>query len=143
MFCLLLNSMGATLFVQPLDLIKNRMQLSGEGGGAKEHKTSLHAFRSILKNEGISGLYTGLSAGLLRQASYTTVRMGVYTSLFEWASGKFGSNGLGFYVTQLHYLFTLLVCLFCKLLFILTRISPHYLDFKPSRWEARIYEYPL
>ncbi|UYV68550.1 SLC25A11 [Cordylochernes scorpioides] len=24
-----------------------------------------------------------LSAGLLRQASYTTVRMGVYTSLFE------------------------------------------------------------
>ncbi|OQR75158.1 mitochondrial 2-oxoglutarate/malate carrier protein isoform X2 [Tropilaelaps mercedesae] len=78
--------MGATLFVQPLDLIKNRMQLSGEGGGAKEHKTSFHAFRSILQNEGISGLYTGLSAGLLRQASYTTVRMGVYTSLFEWAS---------------------------------------------------------
>ncbi|XP_022665970.1 mitochondrial 2-oxoglutarate/malate carrier protein-like [Varroa destructor] len=78
--------MAATLFVQPLDLIKNRMQLSGEGGVAKEHKTSFHAFRSIVKNEGLFGLYTGLSAGLFRQASYTTVRMGVYTSLFEWAS---------------------------------------------------------
>ncbi|XP_064460795.1 mitochondrial 2-oxoglutarate/malate carrier protein-like [Ornithodoros turicata] len=75
--------MAATLFVQPLDLIKNRMQLSGEGGKAKEHKTSLHAIRSILQKEGLTGMYAGLSAGLLRQASYTTVRMGVYTSLFE------------------------------------------------------------
>lgn len=75
--------MGATLFVQPLDLVKNRMQLSGEGGKAREHKTSLHAIRSIMKNEGIIGMYTGLSAGLLRQATYTTTRLGVYTSLFE------------------------------------------------------------
>ncbi|XP_076315320.1 mitochondrial 2-oxoglutarate/malate carrier protein-like [Tachypleus tridentatus] len=78
--------MGATLFVQPLDLIKNRMQLSGEGGKAREHKTSFHAIKSIVKKEGLFGLYTGLSAGLLRQASYTTVRMGVYTSLFETVS---------------------------------------------------------
>jgi solute carrier family 25 oxoglutarate transporter 11 len=75
--------MAATLFVQPLDLVKNRMQLSGEGGKAREHKTSLHAIRSILKNEGFSGIYTGLSAGLLRQATYTTTRLGVYTILFE------------------------------------------------------------
>lgn len=75
--------MGATLFVQPLDLVKNRMQLSGEGGAVREHKTSLHAIRSIIRNEGLSGLYTGLSAGLLRQATYTTTRLGVYTVLFE------------------------------------------------------------
>jgi len=82
--------MLATCFVQPLDLIKNRMQLSGEGGQAKEHKTSLHAIRAVIKNEGFSGLYVGLSAGLLRQASYTTVRMGVYASLFEKLSGDSG-----------------------------------------------------
>ncbi|KAK8762169.1 hypothetical protein V5799_026560 [Amblyomma americanum] len=81
--------MAATLFVQPLDLIKNRMQLSGEGGKSKEHKTSLHAIRSVIQKEGIRGMYAGLSAGLLRQASYTTVRMGVYTSLFE----TFSSDG--------------------------------------------------
>ncbi|GAB1602135.1 mitochondrial 2-oxoglutarate/malate carrier protein-like, partial [Argonauta hians] len=78
-----LAGMGATCFVQPLDLVKNRMQLSGEGGKAREHKTSLHAIRSILKNEGITGMYTGLSAGLLRQASYTTTRLGIYTMLFD------------------------------------------------------------
>ncbi|XP_076358006.1 mitochondrial 2-oxoglutarate/malate carrier protein-like isoform X1 [Tachypleus tridentatus] len=75
--------MAATLFVQPLDLIKNRMQLSGEGGKARDHKSSFHAVRSIVKQEGLFGLYSGLSAGLLRQASYTTVRMGVYSTLFE------------------------------------------------------------
>jgi solute carrier family 25 oxoglutarate transporter 11 len=75
--------MAATLFVQPLDLVKNRMQLSGEGGKAREHKTSLHAIKSIMKAEGIIGMYTGLSAGLLRQATYTTTRLGVYTVLFE------------------------------------------------------------
>lgn len=96
-----LAGMSATIFVQPLDLIKNRMQLSGEGGKAKEHKTSLHAIRSVIQKEGLSGLYVGLSAGLLRQASYTTVRMGVYTTLFEKFSnaekppGFFTKAGLG------------------------------------------------
>ncbi|KAL8587369.1 hypothetical protein ACOMHN_045616 [Nucella lapillus] len=74
--------MAATVFVQPLDLVKNRMQMSGEGGQSRQHKTSLHAIRSILQNEGI-GIYTGLSAGLLRQATYTTTRLGIYTTLFE------------------------------------------------------------
>ncbi|XP_067658187.1 mitochondrial 2-oxoglutarate/malate carrier protein-like [Haliotis asinina] len=78
--------MGATIFVQPLDLVKNRMQLSGEGGKAREHKTSFHALRHILKTEGITGVYTGLSAGLLRQATYTTTRLGIYTTLFEMVS---------------------------------------------------------
>lgn len=80
--------MSATLFVQPLDLVKNRMQLSGEGGKAKLYKNSFHAITTIIKNEGIRGIYAGLSAGLLRQATYTTARMGIYSSLLE----KFSNN---------------------------------------------------
>jgi len=82
--------MGATVFVQPLDLVKNRMQLSGAGGGKKEYRTSFHAFQSILRNEGIVAMYSGLSAGLLRQATYTTTRLGIYTWLFEKFSGPNG-----------------------------------------------------
>ncbi len=72
--------MAATYFVQPLDLIKNRMQLSGT-------KTStMTVISSIMKNEGVMAMYSGLSAGLLRQATYTTTRLGIYTWLFELAS---------------------------------------------------------
>ncbi|KAI4487978.1 hypothetical protein M0802_011637 [Mischocyttarus mexicanus] len=75
-----LSGMSATVFVQPLDLIKNRMQLSGK-------KTSTFTVVSnIIKNEGFFALYNGLSAGLLRQATYTTTRLGIYNWLFEKAS---------------------------------------------------------
>lgn len=73
--------MGATVFVQPLDLVKTRMQISGVGGAKKEYKNSFDALSSILRKEGVSGIYQGLGAGLLRQATYTTTRLGVYTGL--------------------------------------------------------------
>jgi solute carrier family 25 oxoglutarate transporter 11 len=82
-----ITRMAATVFVQPMDLIKNRMQLSGEGGKAREHKNTIAAIRSIMMKEGISGMYSGLSAGLLRQATYTTTRLGIYTWLFDSMSG--------------------------------------------------------
>lgn len=75
--------MAATCFVQPLDLVKTRMQMSGIGGGAREHKTAFHALVNIAKKEGPIALYNGLSAGLLRQATYTTTRLGIYTSLLD------------------------------------------------------------
>lgn len=75
--------MTATLFVHPMDIVKNRMQMSGEGGAAREHKTSFHALANIFRKEGLSGIYAGLSAGLFRQATYTTARLGIYQALFE------------------------------------------------------------
>lgn len=75
--------MGATLFVQPLDLVKNRMQLQGAGGAKKEYANTFDALTKILKNEGVTGIYKGLGAGFLRQATYTTTRMGIYTGLNE------------------------------------------------------------
>jgi len=82
-----LSGMGATLFVQPLDLVKNRMQVAKGAGGAKPSTVSV--ITGVIKNEGISTLYNGLSAGLLRQATYTTTRLGIYTWLFE----KFSTDG--------------------------------------------------
>jgi solute carrier family 25 (mitochondrial oxoglutarate transporter), member 11 len=94
--------MGATCFVQPLDLVKTRLQISGQGGGAKEYTGTFDAFTKIIKREGVRAIYKGLSAGLLRQATYTTTRLGTYTFLnetYKKETGKtanlFVSMGLG------------------------------------------------
>lgn len=84
--------MGATCVVQPLDLVKTRMQISGVGGAAKEHKNTLDALTKILRNEGFIGIYSGLSAALLRQATYTTTRLGVYTQLNDLYRDTYGKN---------------------------------------------------
>ncbi|KAH7853539.1 hypothetical protein Vadar_003749 [Vaccinium darrowii] len=65
--------MLATCVVQPIDTIKVRIQL-GEGSAGEVAK-------KILRNEGIGGFYKGLSAGLLRQATYTTARLGTFKIL--------------------------------------------------------------
>ncbi|CAH2044183.1 unnamed protein product, partial [Iphiclides podalirius] len=72
-----LAGMAATCVVQPLDLIKTRMQLGAKG------RSSFTVAGEIVAKEGFMALYTGLSAGLLRQATYTTTRLGVYTWLFD------------------------------------------------------------
>lgn len=87
--------MGATCVVQPLDLIKNRMQLLGAEG--VKGVSSLDVVKQVIKREGITALYNGLSAGLLRQASYTTVRMGAYSSLTE----RFAVDGKASFPVQL------------------------------------------
>lgn len=71
--------MGATCVVQPLDLVKTRMQISGAGGAKKEYKNTFDALTKILKNEGVRGIYKGLGAGLLRQA---TVRRLFFVKFF-------------------------------------------------------------
>ena len=81
--------MAATCFVQPLDLVKNRMQVMKVPEGAKK-PSSGSVIMNVVKNEGLFTLYNGLSAGLLRQATYTTTRLGIYTWLFETFSGTDG-----------------------------------------------------
>ncbi|XP_068082625.1 mitochondrial 2-oxoglutarate/malate carrier protein-like [Anabrus simplex] len=74
---------SATIITQPLDMLKNRMQMSGLGKKEKQYKTSIHALTDIVQKEGFLELYNGLSAGVLRQATYTTSRMGIYSYLLE------------------------------------------------------------
>ena len=49
-----------------MDLVKNRMQVSGEGGAARLYNNSIHCASTIIKNEGVLGLYNGLSVRDLR-----------------------------------------------------------------------------
>ncbi|XP_016965064.1 mitochondrial 2-oxoglutarate/malate carrier protein [Drosophila biarmipes] len=77
------SGMLATCIVQPMDLLKTRMQISGTLG-TREYKSSYEVLSKVLKNEGVLSLYNGLSAGLVRQATYTTARMGVYQMELDW-----------------------------------------------------------
>lgn len=72
-----LSGMLAICLVHPMDVIKTRMQLSTNG----QHKNSVQAFFNIMKSEGPRALYTGLSASLLRQGTYTTTKLGVFMDL--------------------------------------------------------------
>lgn len=44
-------------------------------------KTMVGTFIYIIRNQGVSGLYSGLTAALLRQLTYSTVRFGIYEDL--------------------------------------------------------------
>jgi len=74
------SGMFATCCIQPMDMVKVRIQLQGEGG-SKVQVNPVAIARQIIAQEGVKGLYTGLSAGLLRQATYTTSRMGIFKSM--------------------------------------------------------------
>merc|ERR1712223_2353981 len=71
--------MMATSFTQPLDLIKNRMQFCVVSDRSRPSSASV--LLDVVNKEGFRTLYTGLSAGLLQQATYTTTRLGVYSYL--------------------------------------------------------------
>eukprot|EP01129_Flabellula_baltica_P006097 TRINITY_DN2252_c0_g1_i2.p1 TRINITY_DN2252_c0_g1~~TRINITY_DN2252_c0_g1_i2.p1 ORF type:complete len:294 (+),score=60.41 TRINITY_DN2252_c0_g1_i2:45-926(+) len=75
------SGMMATCIVQPLDLVKTRMQISGESGKVKQG--AVESILKIVKEEGVRKMYKGLSAGLFRQATYTTTRLGAFQFLQE------------------------------------------------------------
>lgn len=72
-----LSGMVATSVVQPIDMVKVRIQLAGEGSAGGKVSPFAVA-RQIVAGGKVMDLYTGLSAGLLRQAVYTTARLGFF-----------------------------------------------------------------
>ncbi|XP_068632264.1 mitochondrial dicarboxylate carrier [Battus philenor] len=68
-----LASAGAACITHPLDLLKVQMQTQ------KGKNISLLQLTGIvIKNNGIMGLYNGISASLLRQLTYSMARFGIY-----------------------------------------------------------------
>jgi len=70
-----LSGMAATCCIQPMDMVKVRVQLAAAEGGV----TSPFAIASnMIKNEGFLAMYAGLGAGLTRQVVYTGARLGLF-----------------------------------------------------------------
>lgn len=83
-----LSGMFATTCIQPIDMVKVRIQLLGEGGTKIETKNPFRLAAQVMKNEGVFSLYKGLSAALLRQATYTTARLGLFTTISHAMKGR-------------------------------------------------------
>jgi len=78
-----ISGMVATTVIQPIDMIKVRLQLAGEGVKTGPKPTPIGITREIIAKGKVSDLYTGLSAGLLRQAVYTTARLGFFDTFMK------------------------------------------------------------
>jgi solute carrier family 25 oxoglutarate transporter 11 len=93
-----LAGMTATSVIQPVDMIKVRLQLAGEGVKTGPKPTPVTVFKDILAQGKVMDLYTGLSAGLLRQAVYTTARIGFFDTFMKslTASAEQKGNVIGF-----------------------------------------------
>lgn len=72
------------MFVHPMDVLKTRMQMLGPKG-----KTTgvVQLTKSILEQDGYRGLYSGLSAAMMRQITYTTARLGLYGTIRDIITG--------------------------------------------------------
>lgn len=78
----------AALVVHPFDLTKVRLQ-NTKGNGKKGMFSTM---RTIAQTEGFFKLYNGLSASMLRQATYSTVRFGVYEKLRDYITLQTGKS---------------------------------------------------
>ncbi|KAI5301675.1 putative mitochondrial 2-oxoglutarate/malate carrier protein, partial [Ascosphaera atra] len=74
-------------------MIKVRLQLAGEGVKTGPKPSAFSVTRSIIASGRVLDLYTGLSAGLLRQAVYTTARLGFFDTFITAAKTRAESSG--------------------------------------------------
>jgi len=72
----------ATAMLHPLDLIKTRMHVQETGGRRLPHYSNLfHAFRTIVRLEGWSGLYQGVGPNILGSTASWAMYMFLYNGV--------------------------------------------------------------
>jgi dicarboxylate transporter 10 len=72
-----------------VDLLKVRLQTNYDG-----KSRMLNSALEVIRKDGVLALYDGLSASLLRQATYSTVRFGVYEGLKQRVMERTGQKNL-------------------------------------------------
>ncbi|XP_029453046.1 mitochondrial brown fat uncoupling protein 1 [Rhinatrema bivittatum] len=90
----------ADLFTFPLDTAKVRLQVQGEAtasGAVKDikYKGVFGTITTIVQTEGPRSLYNGLVAGLHRQMSFASIRIGLYDTVKQFYTGGKENAGVG------------------------------------------------
>lgn len=80
-----LSACTATCCIQPMDMIKVRIQLRSEGGGST---SPFSVAREIYGAGGMKEFYKGLDSAIIRQLVYGTLRLGIYFNMMEGFKAK-------------------------------------------------------
>ena len=87
--------MTAVSILLPLDMIKVRIQISSESG--ERIRNPFTIAKRIYHNEGgFRAFYRGLDSALLRQATFTSLRLGIFTNLGDFVKRVKGKKTLSF-----------------------------------------------
>lgn len=81
-----ISGMLATCVVQPIDIVKVRIQVRGEAGN--KNVSPFDVAREIRAEGGMRTFYKGLDSALVRQMTYTTTRFGVYLNVSQYMQKK-------------------------------------------------------
>lgn len=75
-----ISCQAAALVTNPIDVIKTRLQIQGElvSDSHLSRKGVVATSLKIVEVEGVRGLYKGICASLLREGTYSTIRLGGY-----------------------------------------------------------------
>ncbi|CAI5721167.1 unnamed protein product [Peronospora effusa] len=84
-----ISAVSAVFFTHPFDLLKIHLQTS-----RKELLKLLPAIRHIIKQQGLNGLYQGISGGIMREGTYSTIRFAVYHYLKDEAVRRNDGNSI-------------------------------------------------
>ncbi|KAL9653774.1 hypothetical protein ABK040_008639 [Willaertia magna] len=88
-----ISGMISTTVNHPSDVLKTTMQLMGENKpGVKVGQNPFPIAIDLVKREGFSKLYVGLTAALLRQATYGATRLGVFQVTMDYLNSKYQST---------------------------------------------------
>jgi len=93
----------ADLFTFPLDTAKVRLQIQGEAKGSVgsgngtsvKYRGVFGTITTMVRTEGARSLYNGLVAGLQRQMSFASVRIGLYDSVKQFYTKGSDHVGIG------------------------------------------------
>lgn len=76
-----LSGMIATACIQPMDMLKVRLQLAGEAGSSTNPFT---VTKNVYRTEGgMKAFYKGIDSAILRQVMYAPIRIGLYFTLSD------------------------------------------------------------
>lgn len=89
------SGMIATTCVHPIDMVKVRLQLLGEGAKGVKAPSPLAVARQIAADGKLLDLYSGISAAWLRQATYATLRLGFFDRFLAVLATRAQDKGRG------------------------------------------------